>query len=86
MQQTIEQQVGRGVKLIRPIELVTLSHTDYLAFFAAVKEKSQDLSPEDQWFGQDVFTPEEQATLDKLYAMRRSIVEASGIEQVEVIN
>ncbi|MBD9437324.1 AAA family ATPase [Pseudoxanthomonas sp. PXM03] len=39
---------------------------DYLAFFAAVKEKSQDLSPEDQWFGQDVFTPEEQAIRERI--------------------
>ena len=37
-------------------------------------------------YGTPSFPPEEQAMLDKLYAMRRSIVEASGIEQVEVIN
>ena len=37
-------------------------------------------------YGTPSFPPEVQATLDKLYAMRRSIVEASGIEQVEVIN
>lgn len=30
MQQTIEQQVGRGVKLIRPIQLNTLSLDDFI--------------------------------------------------------
>lgn len=39
---------------------------DYLEFFAAVKEKSQDLSPEDQWFGSDVFTPAEQEIRERI--------------------
>ena len=30
MQQTIEQQVGRGVKLIRPIDMVTLSLDEFI--------------------------------------------------------
>ena len=30
MQQTIEQQVGRGVRLIRPVDLVTLSLDDFI--------------------------------------------------------
>ena len=37
-------------------------------------------------YGTPSFPPEVQAMLDRLYAIERSIVEASGIEQVEVIN
>ena len=37
-------------------------------------------------YGTSSFPPEAQEILDRLYAIERSIVEASGIEQVEVIN
>jgi uncharacterized protein YPO0396 len=37
-----------------------------LSFFTAVKEKSQNLSPEDQWFGSDVFTPQEHAIRERI--------------------
>lgn len=37
-------------------------------------------------YGTPSFPPEVQEILDRLYAIERSIVEASGIEQVEVIN
>lgn len=40
--------------------------SEYLNFFMAVKEKSQNLSPEDQWFGSDVFTPQEHAIREKI--------------------
>lgn len=40
--------------------------SEYLSFFTAVKEKSQNLSPEDQWFGSDVFTPQEHAIRERI--------------------
>jgi len=39
---------------------------EYLKFFTAVRDKAQDLSPVDQWFGTEVFTPEEHAVREQI--------------------
>jgi hypothetical protein len=48
---------------------------EYLKFFNAVKEKAQDLSPIDQWFGTEVFTPEEHAVREKI---KHNLLHANG--------